>query len=240
MTAPPSPPLVLSLFPGLGLLDAAFEEAGFCVVRGPDLIWGGDVHRFHPPAGRFDGVIGGPPCQTHSNASEIRGTSKVDLIPEFIRVVEAAKPAWTVMENVRGTLDHPDIPRSWYPAILRDWDCGGLTARTRVFYTWPFMLMAQGRRPGTPSKSVMASTWKRGKSSSSYVTDKGFLPGDLAPEEYARLQGAEDLAAPLIAHGAGKRFVVHCVGNGVPRAMGREIAHAVRSTMYPEWREGAA
>jgi DNA (cytosine-5)-methyltransferase 1 len=35
--------LVLSLFPGIGLLDMAFEEVGFCVVRGPDLLWGGDV-----------------------------------------------------------------------------------------------------------------------------------------------------------------------------------------------------
>ena len=52
--------LVLSLFPGIGLLDMAFEEEGFCVVRGPDLLWGGDIRRFHPPAGRFEGVIGGP------------------------------------------------------------------------------------------------------------------------------------------------------------------------------------
>jgi len=51
-----TPPLVLSLFPGIGLLDMAFEEEGFCVVRGPDLLWGGDVRRFHPPAGRVDGV----------------------------------------------------------------------------------------------------------------------------------------------------------------------------------------
>ena len=27
--------LVLSLFPGIGLLDMAFEAEGFCVVRGP-------------------------------------------------------------------------------------------------------------------------------------------------------------------------------------------------------------
>ena len=27
------PDLVLSLFPGLGVLDKAFEEAGWCVVR---------------------------------------------------------------------------------------------------------------------------------------------------------------------------------------------------------------
>lgn len=44
-------PLILSLFPGIGLLDMAFEEEGFCVVRGPDLLWGGDIRRFHPPAG---------------------------------------------------------------------------------------------------------------------------------------------------------------------------------------------
>lgn len=39
--------LVLSLFPGIGLLDMAFEAEGFCVVRGPDLLWGGDIRRFH-------------------------------------------------------------------------------------------------------------------------------------------------------------------------------------------------
>jgi len=31
-------PLVLSLFPGIGLLDMAFEQEGFCVVRGPDML----------------------------------------------------------------------------------------------------------------------------------------------------------------------------------------------------------
>ena len=43
--------LVLSLFPGLGVLGKAFEEAGWCVVRGPDVIWGGDVRDFNPPPG---------------------------------------------------------------------------------------------------------------------------------------------------------------------------------------------
>ena len=42
--------LVLSLFPGIGLLDMAFEEEGFTVVRGPDSLWGGDIKRFHAPA----------------------------------------------------------------------------------------------------------------------------------------------------------------------------------------------
>lgn len=58
--------LVLSLFPGIGLLDMAFEEEGFCVVRGPDLLWGGNIRKFRPPPNKFDGVIGGPHCQAHT------------------------------------------------------------------------------------------------------------------------------------------------------------------------------
>jgi len=58
--------VLLSLFPGIDLLGRAFEEHGFCIVRGPDLLWGGDIRAFHPPPGRFDGVVGGPPCQTFS------------------------------------------------------------------------------------------------------------------------------------------------------------------------------
>ena len=118
---------VLSLFPGIGLLDQAFEEEGFCVVRGPDLLWGGDVRTFRVPAGVFDGVIGGPPCQAFSRARHIVGSSKVDLIPEFVRVVREAAPRWSVMENVRGTQGHPDIPSDWYPLVIRDWDVGGET-----------------------------------------------------------------------------------------------------------------
>lgn len=94
--------LVLSLFPGIGLLDRAFEEHGFCIVRGPDELWGGDVHRFHPPANKFDGIIGGPPCQAFSEAKSLRvRNGRANLIPEFERCVREAQPAWFLMENVR-------------------------------------------------------------------------------------------------------------------------------------------
>jgi DNA (cytosine-5)-methyltransferase 1 len=97
--------LVLSLFPGIGLLDHAFELEGFCVVRGPDVLWGGDIREFHPPAGRFDGVIGGPPCQCFSSLARLvehNGfqTRFGNLIPEFERIVFAAAPKWFLMENV--------------------------------------------------------------------------------------------------------------------------------------------
>jgi DNA (cytosine-5)-methyltransferase 1 len=103
-------PLVLSLVPGIGLLDMAFEQEGFCVVRGPDVLWGGDIRRFNPPAGVFQGVIGGPPCQCFSKLSHMvrqNGHEPVfgNLIPEFERCVREARPRWWVMENV------PDAPR---------------------------------------------------------------------------------------------------------------------------------
>ena len=96
--------LVLSIFPGGGLADYAFEQEGFCVVRGPDVIWGGDIRRFHPPAGRFDGIIGGDPCQSHSSFSNInkaRGRKPVfgDLSRDFERVVSEAAPRWFLREN---------------------------------------------------------------------------------------------------------------------------------------------
>src|SRR5439155_17435760 len=98
--------LVLSLFPGIGLLDCAFEAEGFCVVRGPDVLWGGDICRFHPPAGKFDGIIGGPPCQSFSPLAALVRHNGYEpkfgnLIPEFERCVLEAQPLWFLMENVR-------------------------------------------------------------------------------------------------------------------------------------------
>lgn len=90
-------PLVLSLFPGIGLLDRAFEEHGFTTVRGPDVLWGGDIHRFHAPHGVFTGIIGGPPCPAHSPMRHIvwaKGhQTKPDLVPEFCRIVAAGHEA---------------------------------------------------------------------------------------------------------------------------------------------------
>ena len=60
--------LVLSLFPGIDLLGRGFEDTGFCVVRGPDRLWGGDIRRFFPIPGKFNGIIAGSPCQDFSSA----------------------------------------------------------------------------------------------------------------------------------------------------------------------------
>lgn len=116
--------LVLSIFPGIGLLDMAFEAEGFRVVRGPDVLWGGDIRRFHPPAGKFDGVIGGPPCQTFSSLARLVRANGHEpkfgnLISEFERCVAEAMPAWFVMENVP-TAPEPVIDGYGVKAFMLD------------------------------------------------------------------------------------------------------------------------
>ena len=100
--------LILATFPGIDVLGLGFEqELDACVVRGPDPIFGSlhDVRTFHPPSGVFDGVVGGPPCQTFSRLAHLVRANGYEprfgnLIPEFERVVFEAQPAWFVMENV--------------------------------------------------------------------------------------------------------------------------------------------
>lgn len=97
--------LILSLFPGADLYGRGFEEEGFTVVKGPDILMGGDVHDFKGIEGKFDGIIGGPPCQSFSNAiaSQPGGASDAqhgNLIPEFERIVKECWPLFYIMENV--------------------------------------------------------------------------------------------------------------------------------------------
>lgn len=103
---------MLSLFPGVGLFDKAFEEQGVCIVRAPDLIHGGDVTRWHwPPARRIDGIIAGPPCQGFSVANTQRTNDKHpsviksrQLLTLTVQIIERCAPHWAIIENV------PNVP----------------------------------------------------------------------------------------------------------------------------------
>jgi DNA (cytosine-5)-methyltransferase 1 len=243
---------VLSLFPGIGLLDMAFEEEGFCVVRGPDLLWGGDVHRFKAPAGKFAGVVGGPPCQAFSRLRhmvEANGFQTApNLIPEYERVVGEAQPEWFLMENV------PDAPTPRVDTyvtrseIVRDTWVGGLTERLRRFsfgtrsgVRLPIETLAlvssgegtvvagHGLAPGQRDKlhAVVCDgrrvPVKVGGSGKPKATAE---PGVLSLAEMCRLQGLPvDFADTLPFTTHGKRKVI---GNGVPLAMGRAVARAVK------------
>lgn len=127
--------LVLSLFPGIDLLGRGFEAEGFSIVRGPDLLWGADVRGFHVPAGRFDGVIGGSPCQDFSAARRSAPSGEgEELLREFCRIVAEAQPRWFLIENVPRV---PDVLIEGYHVQRFDLDareCGLKQRRRRHFH----------------------------------------------------------------------------------------------------------
>ena len=93
--------LILSVFSGIDLLGRGFKENGFCVVQAGDIILDNDIRHFHPPKGKFEGVVGGPPCQDFSklNRNEPTGYG-LEMLSEFKRVVLEADCTWFLMENV--------------------------------------------------------------------------------------------------------------------------------------------
>lgn len=235
--------LVLSLFPGIGLLDMAFEELGYCVVRGPDALWGGDVKRFHPPAGVFQGVIGGPPCKAFTRLRHIieaNGYALAEnLIPEFERVVDESRPDWYLMENV------PDAP--WpridgyvnHQCTVKDVWCGGHTSRERMFSfaSRPLRLLQietlalhapdPARAVTCDGREVPVAIGGSGKRKPG--VSGGRLPQSgpkMSVSRACELQGLpKDFLNKAPFTEAGKRLVI---GNGVPLAMGRAIAAAVK------------
>lgn len=249
-------PLVLSLFPGIGLLDMAFGEEGFCVVRGPDLLWGGDVHRFHVPAGRFDGVIGGPPCKRWSPLANIvravHGEEAVapDLIPEFERVVAEAFPAWFLMENVQRAPVPCVTLYSVRDVVLNNRLFGGEQSRDRRFSFGTLDGRALSSSAIAASVSAVPAKWEHAVTSNSggrrrtvVLDESGRSRGNQGTADHARLQTRptsrlaelQGLPADFLEDSPfttkGKK---EAIGNGVPLPMGRVIAKAVMAAMYPK------
>lgn len=230
--------VVLSLFPGIGMLDMAFEEEGFCVVRGPDLLWGGDVKRFRPPAGKFDGVIGGPPCQAFTGLGKMSekrwGSIAENLIPEFERVIDAAQPKWFVMENVAAA---PLPAVSGYTVrdqVICDHWVGGHTPRERrfsfgqdfPFQTFRIETMTLHHEPTRGTVTKLNTTWDKAKQRPRSKANADEWPGALV---------AQGLPADFLEHApfttAGKWAAI---GNGVPLPMGRAVARAVKAAISME------
>lgn len=104
--------LVLSLFSGIGLLDKAFKEAGFCVVSAGDLITGQDIRYFTGVKNKFNGIIGGSPCQDFSTLKRNRGSYSLEMMYEFLRIVSESEPDWYLLENVKGVPNVTDLLNS--------------------------------------------------------------------------------------------------------------------------------
>lgn len=221
--------LVLSLFPGIGLLDMAFEEEGFTVVRGPDLLWGGDICAFTPPAGRFDGIIGGPPCQSWSGLGNVNRARwgdhcmMPDRIPEFARCINEAQPLWYVMENVPAA---PAPATPGYAIVQRIWNnrwSGGEQSRERRFTFGARVPVGGFHIQGVALEAVdrvpaVISTGQAGK---------GGPRSSI--EAMARAQGIDP------ARFEDSPFSItelrRAIANGVPLPMGRSVAKAVKAAI---------
>ena len=238
-------PLVLSLFPGIGLLDRAFEEEGFTVVRGPDILWGSDIRSFHPPRGVFDGIIGGPPCQVFSqfrHLNPLSGQKHGNLIPEFERCVFEAQPCWFVMENVPAA-PAPDVAGyDIHSLLLENRWLGEVQQRKRrisfgrfgaparmVVDVAMFESFQYSQSVNGSARLVNVKIGGSGKIKRTYTADgKRHGPG-IGPRtslgEMLELQGApRDWLEESPFTDSAKRKMI---GNGVPLPMGRAIARAV-------------
>ncbi len=132
---------VISLFSGAGGMDLGFRRAGFNIIWANEYdktIW--DTYRrnhFTPldtrdirniPSSEIpncDGIIGGPPCQSWSEAGALRGIedSRGKLFYEFIRILKDKHPYFFVAENVSGML--ADIHKDAVKNILEMFDEAG-------------------------------------------------------------------------------------------------------------------
>lgn len=218
------PGLVLSLFPGIDLLGRGFEAAGWCVVRGPDIIAGGDVRDFHALPGRFDGVIGGPPCQDFSRARRAPPTGAgLAMLAEYRRIVEEARPVWWLMENVPAV---PDVVISGYSHLRMDLNArefGASQNRHRHFQFghsagWvPVVTRRQAVPPGQSQACCLASEGTR--------KDRRSWP------DFCELQG---LPRTFDLPGMTLEARYRAVGNGVHVAVAEGLARAIAAAVPHE------
>lgn len=115
---------IISLFSGAGGLDLGFHKAGFKTVIANEFdakicptfkenfpqtkLIEGDIRNVDESVfpKHVTGIIGGPPCQSWSEAGSLRGIedARGQLFYEYIRILKSAQPLFFVAENVSGML----------------------------------------------------------------------------------------------------------------------------------------
>ena len=133
---------IASLFTGAGGLDLGFEKAGFHIVWANEYdstIWETFEHNFpktkldkrsiiNVPASEIpdvDGIIGGPPCQSWSEAGAGRGINdkRGKLFYDYIRLLKEKQPKFFLAENVSGIL-HPKHKEA-FSNIIKEFESAG-------------------------------------------------------------------------------------------------------------------
>jgi DNA (cytosine-5)-methyltransferase 1 len=133
---------IASLFSGAGGLDLGFKKAGFNTIWANEYdstIWETFEYNFPKtkldkrsvvdvPASdipEVDGIIGGPPCQSWSEAGAGRGINdkRGQLFFEYIRILADKQPAFFLAENVSGIL-HPKHTEAFNSILKQFGDAG--------------------------------------------------------------------------------------------------------------------
>ena len=237
--------LILSCFPGIDLLGRAFAEEmpEVCIVRGPDLIFGGDHKRFHVPAGVFWGLIAGDPCQAHGKLKHMiiatHGLKALaeDMTHEVERIINEAQPEWFIRENSPFAYDliaegyiikRVSLDNRWLGERQQRKRCFWFGTRNgRKLSIEVAALEAFDREQAVTSSGQRVSIRMGGNGKIKSTWQEG--QRRRRSEDSLELQGfPRDLLADAPFTEQGKREVI---ANGVPRAMGRAIARAVRRAM---------
>lgn len=139
---------LVSLFAGAGGMDLGFTKAGFNVIWANEYdstIWETykrnhltilderDIRKIQSSEiPDCDGVIGGPPCQSWSEAGALRGINddRGRLFYEFIRVLKDKQPKFFIAENVSGML--ADIHRLAVENIIKMFNEAGYNMTIRL------------------------------------------------------------------------------------------------------------